>query len=105
VVVEPNPLARELWSDDLAWIALDEAGDRAAQARRLEIFLDRLACEATAATSHLGDFRYEGALSPGERALRDRLSAFAGAVSDAERSTGAWSEVEKLLARLGIHHF
>ena len=104
VVVEPNPLARELWSDDLAWIPLDEAGDRAAQARRLEIFLDRLACEAATATSHLGDFRYEGALSTGERSLRDRLAAFAGSATAAERATGAWSEVEKLLARLGIHH-
>jgi len=114
VVVEPNPLARELWSDDLAWIALDRdpggeaatpARSRAAQARLLEIFLDRLSCEATTGTSHLGDYRYEGALSAGERALRDRLSALAAAASDAERETGAWAEVERLLARLGIHHY
>jgi hypothetical protein len=99
LVVASNPLAEELWGDDLDWIAF--SGDTAAQARTLDIFLDRLAAKAAAATSHLGDRRYDGVLSAGERTLRDRLMSLRDASAD-ERETGAWAEVERMLRRLGM---
>jgi hypothetical protein len=114
LVVHPNPLARELWRDALEWIGFDAplaaatgsaTGDdlpRAAQARLLDVFLDRLACLATTSTTHLGDPAYDGALSAAERSLRDRLAALRDAATPAERSTAAWREVEKLLDRLGL---
>jgi hypothetical protein len=100
LVVASNPLAEELWGDDLEWIAF--AGALADQARVLDVFLDRLAARAAAATAHLGERRYDGVLSAGERALRDRLEAFVDATGAPERDTGAWAEVERLLKRLGI---
>ncbi len=100
LVVEPNPLAEELWGGDLDWITF--AGSLAEQARLVDIFLDRMAQQAAAATAHLGDRRYDGVLTPGERALRERLEGFVGATSDEEKETGAWAEVERLLRRLGI---
>lgn len=100
LVVGTNPLAEELWGDDLDWISFE--GSRAEQARLVEIFLDRLSAKAATATTHLGDRRYEGVLSAGERSLRDRLEAFVGAASPEEKQTGAWAEVERLLTRLGL---
>lgn len=100
LVVGTNPLAEELWGDDLDWISFE--GSRAEQARLVEIFLDRLSAKAATATTHLGDRRYEGVLSPGERSLRDRLAAFVNAASPDEEQTGAWAEVERLLRRLGV---
>jgi hypothetical protein len=108
IVVEPNPLANDLWRDDLTWVALDrdptggEPRSRADQSRLLEVFLDRLSCQAAAATAHLGDPLYEGALSAGERTLRDRLRRLVSKVGTAEKATGAWKEVERMLGRLGL---
>ncbi len=103
LVIGDKSLVRELWADDLDWIALAEhANDVAAQARLAEIFLDRLAARAMTATAHLGDPRYEAVLSEGERALRDRLEQLADQVGAAEKATAAWAEVERLLTRLGL---
>jgi hypothetical protein len=100
LVVGQNPLAEELWGGDLDWVAFE--GNPAEQARLVEIFLDRVAARSAAATCHLGERRYEGVLSPGERKLRDRIEAFLQATSHEETETGAWGEVERLLKRLGI---
>lgn len=103
LVVGDKSLVRELWADDLDWIALAEhASSSAEQARLAEIFLDRLAARAVTATAHLGDPRYEAVLTTGERALRDRLEQLADEATPEERATGAWGEVEKLLLRLGM---
>jgi hypothetical protein len=103
LVVDPNPLARELWEADLAWVTFEAAGATiAAQGRMLEIFLDRLACQAAATTAHLWHPKYEGALSSGERALRDRLTRFIEDASAEERGTAAWVEVARMLKRLGM---
>lgn len=103
LVVGDKSLVRELWADDLDWIALAEhASVGAEQARLAEIFLDRLAASALTATAHLGDPRYEAVLSDAERALRDRLERFADETGAAEKGTAAWAEVERLLQRLGL---
>ena len=101
-------LVKDLWRDDLDWLALgdhvspEDAGDVAAQARLVEVFLDRLSAQAATVTGHLGDDRWAGALSPEELALRRRLEGLVAATTAAERDTPAWSEVQILLGRLGI---
>jgi hypothetical protein len=100
LVVDTNPLAEELWGDDLDWISFE--GSRADQARLVEIFLDRVAARAAAPTSHLGDRRYDGVLTAGERLLRDRIEAFVDEAGNDERDTAAWAEIARLLHRLGI---
>lgn len=105
LVVRPNSLARELWRDDVEWIAFDEDGElrreMAAQARRLEIFLDRLGASAATRVTHLCDRRYDAVLSKEERTLRDRLEGMAHDASHEERKTAAWGEVTRMLHRLG----
>jgi hypothetical protein len=105
LVVRPNSLARELWRDDVEWIAFDEDGalrrGMAEQARRLEIFLDRLGAAAATRVTHLCDRRYDAVLSVSERRLRDRLEAIAHDATDEERKTAAWAEVTRMLDRLG----
>ena len=107
LVVNPNPLARELWRDDIDWLAFDDdpAGGPprplAEQARLLDIFLDRLAARAVTASGHLFDLRYEAVLSPAERKLRQKLDAFVAAADADVRATPAWREIERMLRRLG----
>lgn len=106
LVVDPNPLARELWQEDLEWItfASHESGpgkDVAEQVRRAEIFLDLLGARAATTTSHLCDRRYETVLSKPELDLRARLSSFVEEASPEIKATPAWGEVQKLLRRLG----
>ena len=93
----------DLWREDLHWLALSAHEDKVRdQARLAEIFLDRLSARAATITSHLGDDRWAGALSDGERQLRGRLEALQQQVTPAERASTAWGEVEVLLARLGM---
>lgn len=107
LVVDPNPLARELWQEDLAWIAFDRpepgaaANGVAEQVRRAEIFLDLLSARAATTTSHLCDRRYETVLSRPELELRAKLAAFVESASPEIKRTPAWGEVAKLLRRLG----
>jgi hypothetical protein len=107
LVVNPNPLARELWQDDIEWLAFDQdpagGGPRPIpdQIRRVEIFLDRVAARAATTTSHLCDRRYEAVLSPAERKLKKNLEAFVASAGDDIRATPAWREVARLLKRLG----
>jgi hypothetical protein len=108
LVVNPNPLARELWKDDLEWIAFEGgSGDDAPprpmeeQARLLEIFLDRMVARAATSTSHLFDRRYDAVLSKAELSLREKLKAFVAAAGEDVRGTPAWDVVSRMLKRLG----
>lgn len=92
---------QELWRD-LDWIDLTPESDRddvmPAAARRLEIFLDRLAASATSSSEYLLQAGYHGADEAEER-LRARLLDL---LSDTSlREADAWREVEALAARLG----
>jgi hypothetical protein len=101
LAVAGNPLLREVWASDLHWV---ELGELPASARRLEIFLDRLAALTVAGADHLFDPKYQATLSPGEVRLRDGLAELARlveAVARRDRRGAAWVEVERLLQRLG----
>lgn len=103
LVVGGGALAADLWSDDLDWIALSEhASSVAEQSRLVEIFLDRLSASAATVTMHLGDDRYAGVLSDGEKQLRARLEALLHDVTPAEMQTMAFDEVKLLMVRLGL---
>ena len=73
----------------------------AEQARRTEIFIDRLGASAATRVTHLCDRRYEAVLNDDEIRLRDRLESLAASATESERRTPAWAEVERLLQRLG----
>jgi len=103
LVVGGGGLVADLWRDDLDWLTFNTPENSIAdEARLVEIFLDRLSAQATTITSHLGDDRWAGALSDGERRLRSRLEALDVDASPAERDAPAWAEIEGLLSRLGI---
>ena len=107
LVVDPNPLARELWQDDLEWRSFDATTPgappptTAEQVRRAEIFLDLLGARAATATSHLCDRRYETVLSKPELELRSKLQAFVAEAGPDIKKTPAWTEVARMLRRLG----
>lgn len=101
-----NPLLEELWRHDLEWVAMEDANEGQAiaplvAARRLDIFLDYLLAQASSTSAHLLDHRFEGVLSPAERALRVALESFLAAVPPAAYKAPAWAEVEALVRRLG----
>ena len=82
--------------------------DRARAARRIEVFLDRVAHTATtrAASSaeYLLDPDYVTGLNEGDMALAESLTGLAEDTSDEAllaRTSRAWPHVEDLLRRLG----
>ena len=103
LVVGGGGLLADLWSDDLDWVTMSQhASSPAEQGRLVEIFLDRLSARAATVTTHLGDERYAGVLTDGEKLLRDRLLQFVADVTPAEQAALAFDEVKALLARLGL---
>lgn len=102
LVVGSNPLVQTLWQDELTWVDLDPGlGDMAVAARRLEIFLDRVAAGAETRSDHLFHPAYAGVLLPGEARLKQLLAELVLNADDEVRGSPAWSEVERLLDRLG----
>jgi hypothetical protein len=93
LTLEREPMLEELWTRDLAFVAL-------ATPRRLELFLDCLLAHAQSATQHLLDDRFTAVLSPAEKRLKEALAAL-GELPPEVRATSAWAEVEALLVRLG----
>ena len=92
LMLERNPHLRELWSKDIDWIDL-------ASARELEIFLDRVGCEAAQPT-FLFDQKYASLLSEPDRRLKEALARFADGEASYHGSF-AWPQVEGLLQGLG----
>lgn len=94
-----QPLRRRLWAGQLDYRSFAaEGGSSAEAARRLEIFLDLVAHEATEDASFLLDERYAPLLSDAEVALAEALDpvhAHIGGQSSAAR------HVRLLLANLG----
>lgn len=106
LALQHNELFQELWRDDVGWVTFDvakgaTAGDEAMAAWRLEVFLDYLAAQASDRTAHLLDPGYEGVLAPESVALRDALLTFLRGTTAEMRRSGAWPDVQELIARLG----
>jgi hypothetical protein len=100
-----NPLRAELWDPEFSYVDLGvEGGDIPAAARRLEIFLDRLAMLTAPRTTHLLDPRYSELLqTEAERRLAARV---ADVVAEVRRlPSGAdpgWRELVDRLSALGV---
>lgn len=99
----------ELWREDLHWVPVTEtsAGDTAdsmsGPARMLEIFLDHLLAQ-TSAAGHLMDPRYDAILSAPERQLRDALQGFLGQAAGMDpeiQQTAAWALLQQMVRTLG----
>ena len=113
LALKSDPARERLWRDDLDHVPMspvqeDEgrAGDLRA-ARRLEIFLDRVAWRAATVRGGLErsllDPRYDAMLrEPSELRLRERLQELNKSVGHEERSTQAWAEVQAALVKLGL---
>ena len=69
-------------------------------ARRLEIFLDRLANESDQGWQHVLDDGFRSILTDGELALRGLLEQLAAAREPLDQG-GAWPAVEAMLRRFG----
>ncbi len=95
-----NPLAEELWQEDVRW-AFVGGTTLAEGARCLEILLDRIAAGAIRTTEHLFDPRYDEVLSDADRRLKRSLETLCAGADEEMRATDAWREVEALMARLG----
>lgn len=76
VVLNEEPLMDELWRGDITFVPMgSRRTPKAEAARRVELFLDRIAFVATDDTAHLMDPAYDGILTEPERWLRDHLQA------------------------------
>jgi hypothetical protein len=95
-----DPILAELWEEDLRVVSMGPASRQPSLARKLEVFLDRLLAESTAAGSHLLDPSFGALLRPDELELRDRLIDIADQ-SGRLRTTPAWSSLERMLQDLG----
>jgi hypothetical protein len=100
-LVEDQARAR-LWDPDVETVAMASAGTPPAEAaRRLEVFLDLLACLAFPRTGYLLDPAYRGLLQPEEVAVADALRRLDAQVAGEARRTWAWAQVSAVLRRLG----
>ncbi|OAI40076.1 hypothetical protein AYO39_00250 [Actinobacteria bacterium SCGC AG-212-D09] len=106
----PDEVRRRLWHRDLSTIAIDSKpeGDqtdesRRRAARRLAIFLDRVAFRATPATLYLLDRTYEGVLGPDEKLLREQLQNLGTQASQVSPDSAAWRRIRTLLAEFGAN--
>lgn len=99
-----DPLRRELWAPDLDYVPLDCAeAPMARAARRLEIFLDRLAAGTSPPVGWLLDDRYSGLRTAADSALAGVLASLADLPADATSSLG-WEPVMRTLTDLGLPH-
>ena len=105
LVLAREPFLEELWKDDLHLVSFGEtSGDRAAAARRLQVFLDHVLTGATTTVPHLLDDAYDAVLDDQERAVRNALRGLRHAVPAAAHRTAAWRRVQAFLRTVGDEH-
>ena len=98
----PDELRAELWKHDLALLAIGDGETSTEDASRLlEIFLDRVVAKSGIGSRHLLNPTFDGALSEGERELRDGLQDLVATLSPDARCQPAWRMIEDLLRTLG----
>lgn len=66
-------LVQQLWADDVDFVSTATDPDGTGPVRRLAVFLDLVAAEASAPAAHLLDHTYDAVFSPAERELRAAL--------------------------------
>jgi hypothetical protein len=97
LALRDDPVRRELWEQDLNFLSLSPAGTPLpVAARRLEVFLDRVASGATAQYGWLLDPRYSGLRTAADDELARALTGLSGGPS-ALRESPAWDPVQRLL--------
>lgn len=117
LALRADPAREKLWEPDLDHVAMAEPPARDDEeeatralvmrgARRLELFLDRLAWRAAnvrgGRETFLLDPRYDAVQrSPAEEALRQRLLELERSAGPEERNTAAWQAVGAALRSLG----
>ncbi|MCK6522082.1 SIR2 family protein [Myxococcota bacterium] len=105
---QKSEFAEALWGSEIEWLSMGDkrrpgAADLRAAGRRVEIFLDHLACVAARSADHLLDATYDGALTDAERRVRDQLLPLV-ALLDADPSLNegpVGDALNQLLSRLG----
>ena len=99
-----EPLLRSLWSQDLTWVPMKEGDydhkEAKDAARKLEIFLDRVALEAADVGAHLLDDRLAESLPEEDQQFKDALKEFIGSL-DGLAHTEAGSRIVALAERMG----
>jgi SIR2-like domain len=96
LVLRPQRAAEMVWADDLTLLSMDGEDP----ARRLEVFLDRLANEADQGWQHVLDDGFRSILTDGELTLRGLLEQLVAAREPLDAG-GAWPAVEVMLRRFG----
>jgi hypothetical protein len=99
-----DSLRERLWRPEFEYVDLsDGSEDKAAAARNLEVFLDRVAMLAAPRGRYLLNSRYRELLATDEeRALAERLSGLGAEVAELPASASSgWRDVVEALSRLG----
>jgi len=107
LVLDRNPLQRELWQGDLIWAPLamphsitPDVDTTAEAARRLDIFLDCVPAE-TRSTAYLLNPNCDALLSDAEKALANSLRRLRSSLPAQAIESPAWARVSALLRSLG----
>jgi hypothetical protein len=101
LVLEDEPLMRELWANDVTCLAVGDAASPIG-GQQLDLFLDATVSAASTGARHLLDPEFEGALDEGERTLSTALQAFLADLPPIARQTAAWAVVIRSLEDLGL---
>ena len=106
LTLHPGAVDEKVWLGEIDVVPVGAADDLPAAARRLEVFLDRVAWAALRKSELAGEYllddRYASGYTDADRALRRALEPLvAAAGSEATESTG-WAKAERFLLSLGF---
>ena len=102
--LEREPFVEELWRDELRFVPIgdelpaEESSENrrkllGQRGRKLEIFLDHVLAHAPVDPSHFLTGRFSGALTAGERILRDELVQLIDRLAGEARTGHAWQHL------------
>jgi len=100
ITLSDEPLLEHIWGRELTLVSMADGDNTAtaANARRLEIFLDLLLGHAVHDQLPLLDPSYDSVLTPGERLFRDHLMAFLEGLPAEARGTMAHERLDSLVS-------
>lgn len=98
LALREDPVRRELWQADLDYVSVAGSDVPVAEAaRRLEVFLDRLAVSSTSRLGWLLDPRYVGLRTGADSALAEALEQLRKGLGEDARQSAAWEPLHALL--------